>query len=296
MNPTTRDDRFHLAPTSDPSWSETSWFAFMAPERALAGTVYPLFRPNLGVCALGVAVWDAGAHEPWRVRYARRFWHLPMPTSDLDDLTLGELQLRCLEPLTRYRVTYSDGARIQLDLEYQALLPPHAPLLLPERGHFDQPCRVRGTLDLGSEAIAIDCLDMRDRSWSPRDDTRRTRASYSYGIRDAGECFLAGGFEVEGEERIVTGFLVRAGEKQDLVSGSRTVVERRDGYPTRVRIEATDRVGRRLEREGRCLSRLAEQATPGMFAWMSLTEWQGADGSCYGEDQEVWSPDTWPIR
>jgi hypothetical protein len=218
-----------------------------------------------------------------------------MPDGELDALDVGGLQLRCLEPLSRYHVTYSDGERIQLELEYQGLFAPHAPLLLPERGHLDQPCRVRGTLKLAGESIEIDCLDMRDRSWSPRDDTRRTRASYSYGTRDAGECFLAGGFEVEGEERIITGFLVRAGEKQDLVSGTRTVLERRDGFPLRVRIEATDRSGRKLETEGECLSRLAEQATPGMFAWMSLTEWQGTDGSCYGEDQEIWSPDTWPI-
>ena len=41
MNPTADDDRFHPAPTPDPSWTETSWFAFMAPERSLAGTGPP---------------------------------------------------------------------------------------------------------------------------------------------------------------------------------------------------------------------------------------------------------------
>jgi hypothetical protein len=273
VSPTAADDRFHPPPTPDPSWTETSWFAFMAPERALAGTVYPLFRPNLGISALGVAVWDAAAHEPWRALYARRLWHLPMPDGELDALEVGGLKLHCLEPLSRYQLSYRDGSRIQLDLEYRGLFAPHCPLLLPERGHLDQPCRVRGLLRLGDERIDIDCLDMRDRSWSPRDDTRRTRASYSYGIRDADECFLAGCFEVEGEQRVVSGFLVRAGEKQDLVSGARTVLERREGFPLRVRIEAIDRSGRRLEIEGHRLSRLAEQATPGMFAWMSLTEW-----------------------
>jgi hypothetical protein len=63
------------------------------------------------------------------------------------------------------------------------------------------------------------------------------------------------------------------------------------GYPLRVAIEAFDRLGRRLEAEGRCTSRLASQATPGMFAWMSLTEWQADGGASTGEDQDVWSPD-----
>lgn len=294
--PTARDDRLHAPPAPDPSWAETAWFSFAAPERALAGTVYPLFRASLGVCALGVAVWDAGAHEPWRARYARRLWHLPMPEADLDALELEGLELRCLEPLKRYRVRYRDGERIDLDLEYAGLIPPHAPAAAPERGHLDQPCRVRGTLRLGGEEIAIDGNEMRDRSWGPRDDRRRTRGSYCYGIRDARESFLAATMEVEGVERVVMGFLLRGGEKHDLASGTRRVLERSEaGFPVRVVLEATDRAGRTLTMEGRSLSRLAEQATPGMFAWMSLTEWSGADGVGFGQDQEVWSPDTWPV-
>jgi hypothetical protein len=137
---------------------------------------------------------------------------------------------------------------------------------------------------------------MRDRSWGPRDDLRRTRAGYSYGIAGADSSFLAIAMEIEGVERVVSGFLVRDGEKQDLDGGTRVVLERHaNGYPLRVRIEATDAAGRELAMEGECLSRLAEQATPGMFAWMSLTRWSGTEGSCHGEDQEVRSPDTWPI-
>ncbi len=293
---TVADDRFHPPTSPDPTWGETSWFAFSAPERGLAGTLYPLFRNELGVCALGVAVWDASAYEPWRVLYARRLWHLPIPEGDLTDFSIAGLSIRCTEPLSRYHVTYEDGDRIAVDLEYRGLFPPHAPIATPERGHLDQPCHVRGTLRLGAEEIPIDGFEMRDRSWGPRDDLRRTRASYCYGIAGEESSFLAGTMEIEGEERVIMGFLVRDGEKQDLATGTRVVLERNAaGYPLRVRIAATDRAGRTLEVEGRTLSRLAEQATPGMFAWMSLTEWGGSDGVCHGEDQEVWSPDTWPI-
>ena len=291
-----RDDRFHPPTGPDPTWGETAWFAFAAPEHGLAGTLYPLFRSHFGICALGVAVWDASAYEPWRARYARRLWHVPIPDGDLSDLTIEGLRIRCVEPLSRYRVEYRDGDRISVDLEYRGLIPPHAAIVTAERGHLDQPCHVQGTLRLGTEEIAIDCFEMRDRSWGPRDDLRRTRASYSYGIRGEGESFLASTMAVDDVERVVMGFLVREGEKHDLVSGTREVLERnRAGFPERVRIQATDGAGRALDVEGRCLSRLAEQATPGMFAWMSLTAWSSAEGSCFGEDQEVWSPDTWPI-
>jgi len=294
--PSARDDRFHAPTSPDPTWGETCWFGFSAPDHALAGTLYPLFRNHLGVCALGVAVWDASAHEPWRARYARRLWHVPIPAGELDDLTIAGLSIRCIEPLSRYHVHYEDAERIRVDLEYRGLMAPHAPIVSPQRGHLDQPCHVQGTLRLGSEEIAIDGFEMRDRSWGPRDDQRRTRGSYSYGICDESESFLASTMEIDGVERVIMGFLVRDGEKHDLASGTREVLDRhRAGYPERVRIEATDTAGRALSVVGRCQSRLAEQATPGMFAWMSLTEWSSAEGACHGEDQEVWSPDCWPV-
>lgn len=296
MSATPADDRLHPPPVPDPSWAETAWFGFSAPERDLAGTIYPLFRSSLGVCALGVAVWDASAHEPWRARYARRLWHLPMPAGDLDDLELGGLHLRRLEPLRAYRLAYEDGERLSLELDYRGIAPLHAPLVTPARGHLDQPCRVRGRLRLAGEEIAIDGFEMRDRSWGPRDDLRHTRASYSYGIAGEDRCFLAAAIPTGDEERVIAGFLWRDGAKRDLVAGSRRVLARSpQGFPERVRIEARDDAGRELALEGECRSRLAEQATSGMFAWMSLVRWSGSEGACHGQDQEVWSPDTWPV-
>jgi len=294
---TALDDRFHAPTAPDPTWAETAWFGFAAPEAGLAGTLYPLFRNHLGVCALGVAVWDASAHEPWRARYARRLWHIPMPDAELDDLEIAGLSIRCVEPLSRYKLAYSDGDKIALDLEYLGLIPVHAQRASPERGHLDQPCHVTGTLELAGETIAIDCFEMRDRSWGPRDDLRRTRSSYCYGIAGAQSSFLAMAADLgNGEERVVGGYLVRDGKKHALTAGKRTALERDPrGFPLRVRIAAEDSEGRELQVEGECVSRLAEQATPGMFAWMSLTKWSGAEGACYGEDQEVWSPDTWPV-
>lgn len=288
---TPADDRLHPPAEAHPLWSETAWFGFSVPERSLAGTIYPLFRPNLGICSLSVYVWDASGHEPWRLRYGRGQWHLAMPEGDLDDLALGGLALRCIEPLTRYGVRYEDADQLALDLEYTGLIPPHAFGIDAGRGHIDQPCRVTGMLRLRGEAIAVDGYDMRDRSWHVRDDHRTTRASYSYAIASERDMFLAGGFWQADHFLIVAGFLVRDGEKADLVSGSRRILESDGPYPTRVAVQAEDRLGRRLHAEGRCASRLAYQATPGMFAWLSLTDW-GFDGQRgWGADQDVWSPD-----
>jgi len=285
-------DRFHAPSDAAPLWSETSWYAFCVPQRRLAGTVYPLFRSNLGTCSLGVYVWDDAAHEPWRVRYGRCLWHLPFPEGELSDCRVGGLALRCEEPLSRYRVRYTDDPLLSLDLVYAGLFPPHELGMDDARGHLDQPCRVTGTLTLAGEELAVDTFDMRDRSWHVRDDVRTTRAGYSYGIT-GDEAFLAMSMGGDGDAVVIAGFLWRDGEKHDLAKGTRRVLERDPaaGFPTRVVIEVEDRAGRRLRAEGRCVSRLANQATPGMFAWMSLTEWQSDTGSCSGEDQDIWSPD-----
>lgn len=288
---TPADDRFHAPVEAHPLWSETAWFAFSVPERRLCGCVYPLFRPKLGICSVGVHVWDDTAFEPWRVLYSRTQWHLRMPGGDLGACSVGGLELSCLEPLRRYRVRYRDGELCTLDLEYEGLFPPHVAAIAAGRGHLDQPCRVRGALRLRGEEIRIDGYEMRDRSWHVRDDLRTARASYSYGIASEREAFLAGAF-CEGDEcRIATGFLLRDGQKHALAGGTRRVLERRDGYPLRIAVEATDAAGRRLEATGATLCRLANQATPGMFAWLSLTEWEWQGRRAAGEDQDVWSPD-----
>lgn len=288
---TPADDRFHRAAEAHPFWSETAWYGFSVPERRLAGCVYPLFRPRQGVCSVAVHVWDDSACEPWRVLYSRTQWHLPMPQGELTSCAVGGLELECLEPLRRYRVRYADGDLLRLDLEYTGLFAPHATGVGGGRGHLDQPCRVQGRLTLRGEHIPVDGFEMRDRSWHVRDDRRSTRASYSYGIASEREAFLAAAFYDADVCRVVAGFLWRDGAKHALTSGTRKVLERRDGHPLRVSISARDGAGRSLEVLGRCTSRLANQATPGMFAWLSLTEWESDGFSAVGEDQDVWSPD-----
>jgi hypothetical protein len=284
------DDRFHAPGSPDPWWTETCWFSFGDPRGDLSGTFYPLFRRNLGVAALGVAVWDAGAHEPWRALYHRTHWHLPWPQGDLDDLSLAGLRYETLEPLRRYRVRYRDGDLVAVDLHYEALIPPHEVAVQGGHGHLDQPCRFSGDLTLRGVRREISGFDMRDRSWQRRADDRSTRGSYSYGIAGARDAFLAFAFRMGEEERVVAGFLLRDGEKADLVAGVRRVERSGGGWPAAVVIEARDALGRELFTRGATRNRLAHQASPGLFAWMSFTGWDFA-GGCFGQDQEIWSPD-----
>jgi hypothetical protein len=288
---TAADDSFHPPATADLWWTETAWFAFAVPERGIAGALYPLFRPNLGVCSAAVYVWDARADAPWEVLYGKTFWHLPLPPS-LERMSLAcGLSYECLEPLRRYRLRYADGDDVALDLLFEALLEPHAVGGGGgERGHFDQPGRVRGSLRLRGEEIAVDCLEMRDRSWGPRPDAVGLRAGYAYATASERDGFHVMSIFTGERDQVVAGYLLRDGCLADVVSGTREVVERDRGRPLRVRVSAVDALGRELQAEGRCASRLAFQASPGLFAWMSLTHWRFGEREAWGEDQDVWPP------
>jgi hypothetical protein len=295
-----QDDGFHAPGSDDPSWTETCWFAFHVPERRLSGTLYPLFRPNLGVCASAVHIWDDTAHEPWDALYSRNLWHVGFPDGDLTRLSLpGGLRYECLEPATRFALGYEHGDEIALDLTFEGLLPPH----YLGTSHLDQPGRVHGTVRLHGEEIAVDCLSIRDRTWSPRSDLSDTimgtalSGGYSHATASATEGFqvLSAALDTApgAPARVLAGYLVRDGEIADVTGGRREVVARRDGRPTVVSMEIEDALGRRLVLEGRHRNAFAWQFTPSMFSWICLTHWTWDGGEAWGEDHDNWSNVGW---
>jgi hypothetical protein len=267
----------------------------MVPERGIGGMIYTLFRPNLGVATLVTHVWDADHVEPWASPYARSLWHLRMPESDLDDVDVGFLHLRRLEPLQKYHLTYEDGDALAFDLRYEADMAPHVVVAGRDAGHFDQLCHVTGELHVDGESMDVDCHSVRDRSWYVRDDLRSMRSGYTYGAVEGGDHFLVYTRPADDEGDIGAvfgGYLIRDGEKAELKDGVRRVVNRRRRHPDEIEIVATDALGRTLEATGVVLSSLASQSTPGMFAWMSIVDWTVGEQGGHGEDHDVWSPDT----
>jgi hypothetical protein len=293
---TAADDGFHAGTTEDRSWTETCWFAASVPERGLAIWTYPLFRPELGIMSCGIYVWEPGAEELWQLPYYRTWWHLPIPPDAvLERLALPTgLRYERLEPLTAYRVTYEDDG-IALDMTFRALHPPHAVGVEPGRhGHFDQLGRVTGELTLGDERIALDCVEMRDRTWSPRRESRQQAfVSYSYGATADG----GAGFHLStrhrpdrGVDQLLTGFLLDDGATTPLADGTCEVERDEQGRPVAVRLRGRTADGADLEADGVVLSRLSMPSTP-WFVWACVVRWTLPGGRvAHGEHQDTWSP------
>ena len=141
------DDEFHPPTSDDPYWTETCWFTFTVPERRLSGQLYPFFRTNQGVLAAGVFFWDELGATPADARYARQFWHLPVPDQPLSDIRLPNgIAYRCTEPQRRWELAYDDPDTddpelgVSVRLTFAAVARPN---YLGE-SHLDQPGRYEG--------------------------------------------------------------------------------------------------------------------------------------------------------
>jgi hypothetical protein len=305
---TAEDDRFHSA--SDHWWeTETAWFSFNLPERRIGGWFYSQVLATQQVCNGGAWVWDDSSAP---ALYEANHRGLPIPALETLDLRDVELpngnHIQALEPLTTYRVHYSDPGAFEADLVFRAIMAPNShPIgVAPfwKGRHFDQPMRVRGRIVLHGEELEIDCLSVRDRSWGPRPlgpDPRKRAVpkpavrparppegvGYPFGSvsdRDAWLLYtrptVAGGVP---SDQLSTGFLLRDGLYGHLVSGSRrTWLDPETRWITRIELEATDEHGRILEASGELVSRHGAPGSPsgtGLFRWT----WHGLEG--WGEDQ-----------
>lgn len=297
MTPGHPDDEFHPPASTDPYVTETCWFTFTVPERRLSGQLYPFFRPNLGVVSGAAYVWDDHGDQPWNCLYAKHFWHLPIPDQPLTDLELPNgIRYRCVEPQQRWELGYDDpdgGDEIHLALTFTGVARPH---YLAE-SHLDQPGRVRGTMVLHGEEIAVDGFGFRDRSWGPRSQfgpdihhSTATHGGYSYATASERDGFHTITMDFGTGCISIHGYLLRDGEWAELVSGRRVVAERDgDGNPVRVEIDGVDALGRELHAEGRTRNRLGLFLNPNLYSINCLTEWRFDGVDAWGEDHDNWS-------
>ena len=153
------DDDLHQR-TNNPWWTETVWFAWMVPERNLVGYFYPIFRPNLGVQAGGVLVFDDRAELPWELPIFEYDWHQQIPQGiDLRDARLNNgMTIKCVEMGKTYDLGYK-SRDLNLSLRVDAVARPlvTAATVPFIHGHIDQLCHVTGSMDIRGDVIAVDC-------------------------------------------------------------------------------------------------------------------------------------------
>lgn len=296
------DDNFH--PHSDDWWeTETCWFSFNVPERAMGGWFYGYIRPNMNLSGGGFFVWDASATTTWELPYYKYSFAQPLPPQrDLRDFAFPEnYRIKMLKPLDQYHLSYQDRKLVAIDIEHHAIMPPHpfrhgAPPF-DKSPHFDQSGRIVGEMTLHGERIKIDCFSVRDRSWGPRIDHRSGRIGYSFATADAknGFCLFSRSAQVgaDGLEPVNHGYLLADGRKSQILKGWRRLErDPRRNWVTRVEVEAEDQDGRKLLADGRAVSRMMLPTARGISCY-TLLSWTLNGAQAWGEDQDVWRNDQW---
>ena len=166
-----QDDRRHTpGPDSLPLWSESYWFPIYDPQARVGVVTRIGILPNQGRATL----WMFISHEGRIVHNATNL-DCPLPEGDIDDLRLGPVAYRCIEPLRKWRLTY-DGGDYGMDLEWDAFCPvyqypaPPGSTVDQAARHIEQSARVRGTITVAGKPIAVNCLGHRDHSWGGERD------------------------------------------------------------------------------------------------------------------------------
>jgi hypothetical protein len=308
---TDADAEFHPADDGDPTWAETNFFGFYAPDVPLNVGVYTLWRPTLGVVHSTVCMNSGDALQPWRADFCDMQSHLPMPEPrSLATYSLANgLTVTTLSPNDRWHLAYDDGDGTTIDVTYHALMPAfdiHDPDMDPitaaqkadagfawgtaYNGHFDQTGHFSGTVGLRGRQIPIDCTSTMDHSWGPRaerggpnmswlhahfSDDYAVHAIFSFDETSGGE-----------ELSLMHGYVLRDGKVTGLAAGTGRTRRDADFYARAVDLSLTDGDGDVHTLTGRGLTRFPWQPWPNMVGFNVLAEWQSEGLTGHGEIQD----------
>ncbi len=175
-----QDDRRHApGPESLPLWSESYWFPVYDPKTQTGVVTRIGILPNQGRATL----WMFISHEG-RIVHNATDLNCPLPQGDIDELRVGNVTYRCLEPLRKWRLTY-DGGDYGMDLLWEAICPvyqyPPPPGTTVDQAarHIEQSGRVRGTVRVAGKDVSVDCFGHRDHSWGGERDWSKL-ATWTY--------------------------------------------------------------------------------------------------------------------
>ncbi|HEX7166382.1 MAG TPA: hypothetical protein VF230_05305 [Acidimicrobiales bacterium] len=170
MAVTGADERIHPVEDPSPHWSDSLYFNVWDPGSGLFLLTRMAVLPNQPGATAGVLAWRRG--EPF---YGYGHNLDDMPLADWDDMTIGQLRYREIEPLQSWEVRLDAGdARLYLRWDGFTGVVDYADNAHPlpravAWGHYEQTCRVRGEATLGGESFTVDGFGQRDHSWGYRD-------------------------------------------------------------------------------------------------------------------------------
>lgn len=302
---TEADEGFHTASQEHGyEATETFYTGFNVPSAGLNCELYFWAHPHLGVSSGGVFIWKGDKAGTLDAEYVDYRSFMPLPAAQLEDIRLAMgLRHEIIDPLWCQRLVFEDpAAETAIDVTLTGLCPP---IGRPGGGHFVQPMKTDGIVQLRGEQHVIDGYFCRDRSWgearteAPR---RSPPVSWCVGVFDDHTAFHGVGFDTpesnplweagfpqfQGQKRFRWGYLMTAGNVEPVVDWRKRTRWRSGSLvPAGWDIMLCMEDGREVEVIGEVKARLPISIWPNMTTHFCQTEWHMAGRIGYGDAQEV---------
>lgn len=257
------------AKVADDSVTETQYFGFSVPEERIHALCYLWHHPRLKVVSGGLMAWQGikPVAQYCEIHDYRIYQSDACLKNDLREFRFDNgYGVKVIEPLKRMHVTYEDKTRQNaIDLQVQAVQPP---VLFADGNHFEQAMRVTGKLVMRGRTYAVNCFNIRDRSWGkPRPERHMPLPPMSWMTAVFHEDFavtccamdqasrnteLRGTpFEMPDEKTLNGSWLYRDGKLGRVVSATKRVErDPRTRLPMKVEFSVTDEFDRKVDVRG----------------------------------------------
>jgi hypothetical protein len=302
---TAEDAEFHRGRSVDPQWTETLWFPFAVPQKAIYGGFYLVSRPNIGVIMCDVSVQDRLADSWDQALYVDNQQHLPCPESLLDFCLPNGYSVKVIEPLKRYELRYQGYDDTQIDLTFDALMHPYDmndaaidPLAAARQGggwdasfngHYEVTGRIQGTARIRGVDHMVDYVDTGDRSWGVRKERGTSTVAWFHGSFGEGLTFhiLCPTDPVNGMKfgSAITGYILDNGAVHGVtaIEGDFTM---RGVVVTSVNAVITDERGKVFRFTGEAISTSPWAPCPNALYAQSMMRWDHGGMTGYGTLQQ----------
>jgi len=168
----TEKDEFRHPHDNDLRWRESLYWGLVLPDASVGGLLYLRMDPNAGTANPLILIYR-GFGE---VAYSFTKEYALPAKFELDDVNFGRFQLRCLRPLSRCAITFTDDADMSLDFLFTGIHPPFdyarnrcgCPSYMATN-RFEQAGRIEGELRFKGETFQLTGYAQRDHSWGTRD-------------------------------------------------------------------------------------------------------------------------------
>lgn len=297
---TDADEFLHGTGPEGDTLTETWFWGFNVPEHAINCYAYCWVHPNLEVASAGLLIYRGitPQHMACELFDYRTYLSAGVVGDGSDIQVPGGLRVQVIDPLRTLRMTYADPGRdTELDITMTAI---GDPIMRANSLHFEQLMRTRGDLVLRGEALSVDSVTVRDRSWGelrPEGHVPVPPYNWITAVFDEGALAVnVGSFDdPDAPGAIKDGWVRRDGELRRLVRATKRIVRDPETLrPVRYEIDALDTEGASLSFTGEVIASVPHIGWHNMICHLALVRWDFDGAVGHGESQDCqWNDYVW---